>query len=112
MNKTQKIIVSLIVLSLIALPVVALGAASQEVDQPATIGTLTDLVSKIETVIWVVFGLIAVIMFVIAGILFLTASGSPEKIQAARSAAIWGVVGVVIGILAYSIVAIVNTFLA
>jgi len=111
MKKTQKIVISLIALGLIALPVVALGALSQGVEQPTTIGTLPDLVGKIETTIWIVFGLVALIMFVIAGILFLTAAGSPEKVQAARSAAIWGVVGVVVGILAYSIVTIVNSFL-
>lgn len=71
--------------------------------------SLCGIISGIKNAIWIVFGAIAVIMFVIAGILFLTAGGNPEKVQAARSAFIWGVAGVVVGIIAFSIMAIVGT---
>jgi hypothetical protein len=60
---------------------------------------------------WIIFGGIAVIAFVVSGILFLTAGGAPEKVATARNAAIWGIAGVVVGILAYSILAIVGTAL-
>ena len=72
---------------------------------------ITDLTSSIETTLWVIFGAIAVVCFIIAGILFLTAQGAAEKLQTARSALIWGVAGVVIGIVAYSIVAIISSAL-
>ena len=71
--------------------------------------SLCSLIHSIENAAWIVFGGIAVICFVVAGILFLTAGGTPEKIQAARSAFLWGVAGVVVGIIAFSIVAIVGT---
>lgn len=58
-----------------------------------------------------VFGAFAVICFLIAGIMFLTAQGAPENLQKARSAVIWGVAGVVIGILAFSIIKIVSSIL-
>lgn len=80
--------------------------------QPAVnIGSLQQLVSSLENLIWIVFGLIVVIAFVTAGILFLTSSGQAEKIQTARSAFLWGVAGVIVGILAYSIVAIISSIL-
>ena len=80
--------------------------------QPAVqIGSIYALVTQIERLMWIVFGGIAVIMFVVAGIQFLTAGGQPEKIQAARSSLIWGIAGVVVAIVAYSIIAIVSSVL-
>ena len=92
-------------LQILLLPVLASA-------QPATsISSLDQLVKAIENAVWVVFGGIAVIMFVVAGILFLTAGGAPEKVATARSALIWGVAGVVVGIMAYSIIAIVSSMI-
>lgn len=101
----KKIVVSLILLSILFVPVMAFA-------QPTTtIGSLDQLVNAIKRPLWVVFGLIALIAFVIAGILFLTAAGDPEKIKNARNAFLWGVVGIVVGIVAYSIVTIIETAL-
>ena len=96
------------------MPVVA--SAQLEPYAPADTGApqITDLASivhSIENVTALVFGGIVVIMFVFSGILFLTAQGEPEKIKTARHAFLWGVVGVVVGIVAYSIIAIVSSFL-
>jgi hypothetical protein len=99
----KKIILSLITVGVVALPIVAMAQL------PPKIGSLPDMVGKIEAAVWTIFGLIAVICFVVAGILFLTAGGVPEKVQAARSAFLWGVAGVIVGILAYSIIAIVSS---
>ena len=95
--------IALISLGVLLLPLMAFA-------QPAgNISSLNALVDKIESALWIIFGLIAVVAFVVAGILFLTAGGAPEKVQAARAAFIWGVAGVVVGIVAYSIVAIVSS---
>jgi hypothetical protein len=75
----------------------------------ANITSLGRLVDIVKNVLWIVFGLLVVIAFVTAGMLFLFAGGQPEKVVAARSAAIWGVVGVVVGIVAYSIVRIIES---
>ena len=77
-------------------------------------GSPVDTISlshNVETVVWIVFTCIVVICFVWAGVLFLTARGEPEKLKTAKSAFIWGVVGVVVGIIAYSIIAIVSAAL-
>ena len=103
MNKTKKITLSLVTMGIMALPFLAFAQPS------VTITSLTDLVAKIESAVWIVFGGIAVLAFVVAGILFLTAGGAPEKIASARSAFLWGVAGVVVGIIAYSIIAIVSS---
>lgn len=72
---------------------------------------ITSLVHSAEKLAGLVFGAIAVICFVIAGVLFLTAQGDAEKIKTARYAVIWGFAGVIIGIVAFSIIAIVSAFI-
>lgn len=94
---------TLVSIGILLLPVIALA-------QPAVNNlNLCQIIQGIEMAVWIVFGAIAVICFVIAGILFLTAGGTPEKVQAARSAFLWGVAGVVVGIIAFSILAIVSS---
>lgn len=101
----KKIVVSLILLTVLLAPALAFA-------QPGvTIGSIEQLVNAIKRPLWIVFGLIALIAFVVAGILFLTASGDPDKIKTARTAFLWGIVGVVVGIVAYSIVTIIETAL-
>ena len=75
---------------------------------PQITGGLPGLVYYIEMAIAMIFGLIAVVSIVLAGILFLTAQGQPDKLQAAKAAFIWGVAGIVVGIIAYSIIAIIS----
>lgn len=77
---------------------------------PSSGPCITDLmpmIHGIEMAAGLIFGGVAVISFVIAGILFLTSNGEPEKIKQARAAVVWGVAGVIVGILAFSIIAIV-----
>jgi len=73
--------------------------------------SLSGMVSGLERAAWIIFGLIVVVCFVAAGVIFLTAQGQPDKIKTAQSAVIWGVVGVIVGILAYSIMAIIQNIL-
>jgi len=101
----KKIVVSLLLLSVLLVPAMAFAQPN------VTINSLEGLVNAIKGPLWVVFGLIALIAFVVAGILFLTAAGNPEKIAQARTAFLWGIVGVVVGIVAYSIISIIETAL-
>ncbi len=92
MNK--KILTLLTLTGFSTLPVVALAA----------VDSIQSLSIAIANVMWVVFVGITVICFVIAGILFLTAFGDQAKITQARSAFLWGVVGVIVAIVAFSII--------
>ncbi|MGD0577005.1 MAG: hypothetical protein ABSA74_02955 [Candidatus Staskawiczbacteria bacterium] len=113
MTKT-KLTLSLISLGILLLPVAALAQMNGTATggyANASLTSLSDLVNAIEKAAGLVFGCIAVICFVIAGVLFLTAGGQAEKISAARSAFLWGVAGVVVGIIAFSIIAIVGSMM-
>ncbi|MEI7425092.1 MAG: hypothetical protein WCK10_03175 [Candidatus Staskawiczbacteria bacterium] len=102
----SKKILLLTLLSFLGLP--SIIPASAQLYRPPSPYSLNTLGSSIETAIWVVFTCIVVVCFVVAGILFLTAMGDAEKVKTARSAFIWGVVGIVVGIVAYSAVRIIT----
>ena len=106
-----KIKLTLASLSALLLPVIAFAQLEQvaPVSGVPQIGSLQQLIHSIENAAALVFGGLAVIMFLIAGVYFLTAGGEPEKVQKARSAFLWGIAGVVVGILAFSIIAVVGS---
>ena len=111
----KKITLSLIAASLVVLPLSALANANgtKIPDEPTGFtGSLSGVVAKIMSGVWIAFAGLAVILFVYAGVRFLTAGGSPEKVQEARTAAVWGVVGVVVMILAYAVFSIATGILA
>lgn len=97
-----------VAIATLVLPVLAFAQISATPPSSTSFTDLTGLGNKIVQQIWVVFTVIAVICFVVAGILFLTSGGDPDKITKARSAFIWGVAGVIVGVLAYTIIALVR----
>lgn len=106
-QKMKKIALTLITIGAIALPIIALAQIGGAPPQIST--DLTTLGQKIANAVWIVFTIIAVVMFVIAGVLFMTAQGDPDKVQKARSAFLWGVAGVVVGIIAFTIITVVKS---
>lgn len=74
-------------------------------------GQLWGTIIQLLKFIWPVFIGLAILMFLLAGVYFLTAQGDPGKLKEARSALIWGIVGVVVGILSFSLPYIVGTTL-
>jgi len=107
MNKTKKIVLTLAVLSLAVLPVLALAYTDPE-EPTGGFTSFAGVFSKIFSLIWPIVGGIAVIMIIVAGILFMTAGGDPEKIATARTSIIWAIIGIVVAILAYSVPAIIT----
>ena len=100
MNKKTSL---LALLGLAAFP----NLASAQLYAPPSPYSLAGILQSAETAVWIIFTGIVVVCFVVAGILLLTAGGQPEKLQSAKSAVIWGVAGIIVGILAYSILAII-----
>lgn len=103
----KKIALSLASLAVLALPVLAFAQIGGDV--PELSYNLTDLGNNIARATWIIFTIIAVIMFVVSAIYFLTAGGEPEKVQKARSSFIWGIAGVVVAILAFTIITLTTS---
>lgn len=70
--------------------------------------SITTLGIALGNAVWVVFTIIAVIMFVVSGVQFLSANGDGEKVKTARHSVIWGLVGIVVAIFAYSAISFVR----
>lgn len=67
----------------------------------------TDLMSTISTIISVVLGivgLVAVVMMILGGIGFVTSQGEAGKVAKAKNTILYGLVGLVISLLAFAIV--------
>lgn len=108
--KTSKIIVSMLLLAVVLTPVLASAAIPNRPN--ANVSDLNDLYDQIGNLLWQIVAIIALVLFVIAGIQFMTAQGDPTKVASARLFVLWGVVGIVVAILAYSIVTIAGTFIS
>jgi len=60
--------------------------------------------------VWQLAAGLAVIMFIVAGILFITSNGEPGKITTAKQAVIWGIAGIVVATIAFGIVNFVSAW--
>jgi hypothetical protein len=103
----KKIALSLATVAAIALPIITLAQIGG--NPPAINASLVGIGQEIANASWIVFTIIAVVMFVFAGVRFLTAGGEPEKVAQARGAFMWGVAGIVVGILAFTIITVVTS---
>lgn len=73
-------------------------------------GGKTDLQVTVKNILNVVFamvGIIAVIMVIVGGVNFMTSQGDPEKIKRAKNTILYGIIGLIITLLAFAIVSFV-----
>ena len=87
----------------------AAGQASQGVND-VNPGASTDLTGQISlslNAVYVVIGIVAVIMIIIGGVNYATSQGDPTKIKKAKDTILYGIVGLVIVLMAFAITAFV-----
>lgn len=74
-------------------------------------GSIYGIISSTLSWLLAILGFIAVIGFVIAGILYLTAAGNEAQIEKAKSAMTYSIVGVIVALMGYVIIQAVNAWL-
>ncbi len=115
MQINKKLIIAATLAVLASSPLLALAQAdtNYSMNSPGVISNLGvgDLITIIFSVLWPVAIAFFIIMFILASFTFFTAHGDEAKLAAARNEIIWGVVGVVVALLAFSIPTIVKTTL-
>ncbi len=89
----------------------ALAQTATIINPLGTTDTIPKLLAKITTVVGTVIASLGTIMIVVAGILYLTSAGSPEKTKTAKTALIYAVIGIAIGVSASLISSVVNSVL-
>ena len=66
-----------------------------------------DLISTVRTIIQVivgVLGFVAVVVIILGGVQYTTSSGDPAKVKKAKDTILYGIIGLVVALLAYAIV--------
>lgn len=104
----NKKLVKLFLISAICLLPVTVLAAFDPGQVPFASGqpiveTTNAIINNILGFLWVIFAVFSVIMFILAGMHFMSARGEPGELEKARMFLIWGVAGVVVAVLAFSI---------
>ena len=66
--------------------------------------SLPEIVQSIISVILYIIGIVAVIMIIFGGFQYITSSGDAAKVTKAKNTILYGIVGLVIAILAFAIV--------
>jgi hypothetical protein len=99
----KKIAIASIFASLLILPAVAFALPLTPPALPGTVSNLWVVIIAILNFLWPIFIGVSIIMFLFSGFMFVTALGEPGKIKLARESAIYGIVGIVVAILAFSI---------
>ena len=83
-------------------------AAPVIIPNPLNVDNFGALLLKIARGIGVLIGSLGTIMIIVAGILYLTSAGSPERMGSAKKALFYAIAGIAIGISATAIVAIIQ----
>ena len=92
----KKHLSKLIVLSLLAFLLVPLAIQAVTIENPLSSNTFQAFLEKIVDFLFVIAVGIAPIMILIAGFLFMSAKGEPEKIQTAKRMITWVIIGLIV----------------
>ena len=65
---------------------------------------LMPVVKNIITAIIGIIGIIAVVMIIIGGISYATSQGDPQKVKKGKDTILYGIIGLVVALLAFAIV--------
>lgn len=74
-------------------------------------GSITNIVTGVMNWLLILVGLFGVIGFAVSGILYLISSGDEGKMQTAKNAMVWSIIGVIVALLGYVIIQAVNSML-
>ncbi|MBM3206647.1 MAG: hypothetical protein FJZ43_03435 [Candidatus Staskawiczbacteria bacterium] len=101
MNK--KLIIASTITTLLALPLTMLAFSAGNQPTQQTNLDINALIQIVLDIIWPVAIAFFIVMFIIAGFQFASARGNPEGVASARNFVIFGVVGVAVAVLAFSL---------
>ncbi|MDP3244631.1 MAG: pilin [bacterium] len=115
MKRTKKIIVALAIFGLVLLPQLALAQATTDEfglggefegalgDKLTTDADLPEVIGRIINIVLGFLGIVAVVMIIIGGFIWMTAAGNEEKVEKAKQLLTAGLIGLVIILSAYAI---------
>jgi hypothetical protein len=104
----NKKLVTICLGALLVFPGIAL--AYTPVPEPGGGLSIQSGLDNIVNFVWWCFVAISVVMFISAGILFVTSNGDPGRVKTAKAAVLWGIVGIMIAALSTSIIWVIGSW--
>ena len=71
---------------------------------PGANGNLMDSIKLILNAVFGIIGVVSVIMFILGGISYATSQGDPGKVKKGKDTILYGVIGLIVALLAFAIV--------
>ena len=97
--KKIKSLTSVISVAVLTAPGLALAQFSNPTGTGLPEGSIMSIVKSIMNWLLILVGILGVIGFAIAGILYLTAAGDEDRIKTAKSAMMYSIIGVIVALL-------------
>jgi cytochrome bd-type quinol oxidase subunit 2 len=110
-TKMKKIAYSAVSVAMLLAPAAALAQFTAPGDTNLPTGSIVAIVTSLMKWLLVIVGILAVIAFVIAGILYLTAAGNEDQIGKAKKAMVYAIVGVIVALLGLVVIFAVQALL-
>ncbi len=83
--------------------------AEVEIENPIIYDTTAKLIGALVSFLMKIAIPIAVIMIVVAGFYFITATGDPEKIKTAKKIILWTLIGLIVILSAWGFIEVIET---
>ena len=102
---------SIISLALMTAPALAMAQFQAPGDSNLPQASVMDIVRNFMKWLLIIVGILGVIGFAIAGVLYLTAAGDEDRIKSAKSAMIYSIVGIIVAMLGMVVINAAQKFL-
>ena len=103
-------LINIYAVGLVAVMPVFTHAAITIIDNPLKFSTFCGLIVALTQALFVISVAVGTVVIVYAGFLFMTSSGEPAKIKAAKDALFFAILGIIVGLSARGIVAVIYNF--
>jgi glucose uptake protein GlcU len=74
-------------------------------------GTIAGVVQNFTMWLLGIFGFLAIIAFIVSGIMYLTAAGDEKRQEKAKNQMYWSITGVIVGLMGYIVIKQINEWL-
>ncbi len=99
---------NLIIVAPLLIPAISHAA---QLKNPLRFSGITAIVTFVVNVLVSVVGFVAIIAIILAGYQMIFSAGEAEKLKAAKNRLVWAIIGLLVVVLAYSIIRILLTVL-
>ena len=93
----------------------ALAQSTSGIPTPDDVGLpKSDLFTVLKNItMWLlgIFGFLAIVSFLISGIMYLTAAGDDSQQERAKNQMIWSIIGVIVGLSGFVVIKAIDTWL-